>query len=825
MKMENKTTTFQTVFLVLIILTFLSACSLDFSSWVSSPPTAPAPAAVNQQDLSYTKVTFLAKPPTDAPKGEITLEILDEVTGLAMNPQRYPMIENSDGTYQLELLFPVGSIVKYRYLRGNFPYFVEYNSQGQQVRYRMAAVNYPLLVQDTIAGWTDFQFNGPTGTIKGQVFDSDTKAPFPNALVSVGGIQTLTASDGTFIVENVAEGIHNLVIYSMDGRFQTFQQGAIVAANSTTFALTPLSPSKWVNITFIVQTPPSNLQGLPVRMVGNIYPLGNTFNELNGGFSVLAARAPLLKNVAENAYAITLRLPSGFDLRYKYTLGDGFWNAEHDPNGGFVVRQIIVPSQDTTITDQVDTWQSGKNAPITFLVSSPNNTPIEDSVSIQFNPYTWTNPLPMWPLGNNQWLFVLYSPLNMFNALQYRYCRNDQCGYADDVATAGLQATGYPLAIGSEPQIRRDEIKAWSDWTTTLSSTEIIAPTPLVRSPDFVRGIEISPKYNPSWQPYLFWGLNKINLLKANTIVLTPAWSYRNLQTPNFEPQIGKDSLWQDSIQAVQTAQQANLTAWLFPQIRDKGEIWAQPHLDKIWWENWFERYQTFALHFADLASQTNSSAIIFGGNDVAPAYPAGILPDGQPSGVPDIAGERWQLILDAVRQRYSGRIGWNILLADENPVIPEWLDRVDFLYLQLAIPATVSSALSSEERIEQIANYLDSVLWPLRESTNKPVFVAVIVPSAQVQETVCTTNNCPITDTFSPPLSSPEQLSKDLQIQVEIYKALLTTVNERSWIDGVISQGFFPPVAIQDASASIHGKPASDVIWYWYSGWSENTP
>ncbi|MFZ6021197.1 MAG: hypothetical protein ACOYXO_16495, partial [Chloroflexota bacterium] len=73
--------------------------------------------------------------------------------------------------------------------------------------------------------------------------------------------------------------------------------------------------------------------------------------------------------------------------------------------------------------------------------------------------------------------------------------------------------------------------------------------------------------------------------------------------------------------------------------------------------------------------------------------------------------------------------------------------------------------------------------------------------------------------------LSSPEQLSKDLQIQVEIYKALLTTVNERSWIDGVISQGFFPPVAIQDASASIHGKPASDVIWYWYSGWSENTP
>lgn len=825
MKMADKKTASKIVSLSMIILTLLSACSLDFSSWVNSPPTVTAPLMANQQDLSFTKVTFQAKPPTDAPKGAITLELLDEVTGLAMNPQRYPMIENSDGTFQLELLFPVGSVVKYRYLKGDFPYFVEYNSHGQQVRYRMAVVNYPLLIQDTIAGWTDFQFNGPTGTIRGQVFDSDTKAPFPNALICVAGIQTLTSSDGTFIVEKVAEGLHNLVIYSMDGSFQTFQQGAIVAANSTTFALSPLSPSKWVNITFIVQTPPTDLQGLPVRMVGNIYPLGNTFNELNGGFSILAARAPLLTNVNENAYAITLRLPSGFDLRYKYTLGDGFWNAEHDPNGGFVIRQLVVPSQDATITDQVETWQSGKNAPVTFLVSAPNNTPIEDSVSIQFNPYTWTNPLPMWPLGNNQWLFVLYSPLNMFNTLQYRYCRNDQCGYADDIATAGSQAVGYPLTIGGEAEIRRDEIKAWSDWNTTSSSTEIIAPPPLIRSPEFVRGIEISSNYNPTWQPYLFWGLNKINLLKANTIVLTPAWSYRNPQTPNFEPLIGKDSLWQDNIQSVQTARQANLIAWLYPQIRNEGDIWTQPHLEKNWWENWFERFQTFALHFADLASQTNSPAIILGGNDVSPAYPAGVLPDGQPSGVPDFAGERWQLILDAVRQRYGGKIGWSILLTDENPVLPEWLDQVDFLYLQLAIPATISSSFSSEERIDQIAKYFDSVLLPICETTNKPVFVAVIAPSAQVHETVCTASNCSLDDTFSPPLSSPEQFSKDLQTQAEIYNAIFSTINERPWIDGIISQGFFPAVAVQDASASIHGKPASDVIWYWFSGWSGNTP
>lgn len=825
MKTAHKTGFFQISLLILIGLTLLSACSIDLSSWMGSPTTPPNPLTNNPVDLSYTKVTFRATTPADAPKGEITLEILDEVTGLAMNPQRYPMMENSDGSFQLELLFPVGSVVKYRYLRGDFPYFVEYNSHGEQVRYRMAAVNYPLFIEDTITGWTDFRFSGLTGTIKGQVFDSNTKSPFPNALVCVGGIQTLTASDGSFIVENVAEGIHNLVIYSIDGSFQTFQQGAIVAANSTTIALAPLTPSTFVNVTFIVQTPPTNLQGLPVRMVGNLYSLGNTFAEINGGFSVIAARAPLLTNVAENAYAISLRLPVGFDLRYKYTLGDGFWNAEHDQGGGFVLRQLIVPQNDITITDQVATWQSGNAGIITFLVSAPNNTPIEDSVSIQFNPYIWTNPLPMWPLGNNQWLFVLYSPLNMFNSLQYRYCRNDQCGYADDLATAGSSAAGYPLVIGNEPQIRRDEVKAWSGWNTAQKSTEIIAPEIQPRGSGFVRGFEISPNYNPTWQPYLFWGMNKIRMLEANITVLTPAWSYMNTSTPNFEPIAGMDSLWQDNIQAIQTAQQANMTAWLYPYLRNSAQVWSEPHLDKMWWENWFERYQTFAIHFADLGAQTNTQAIIFGGAQVAPAYPNGRLPNGQASGVPDFANERWQLILDTVRQRYGGKVGWSISLVDDSPIIPEWVDQLDFLYVQLAIPSMFLSSLPQEERINQIQDYLDTVLLPIRQSTNKPVIVAVNLPSTTIEDTICSDENCLAFDLFFPPLSTPEKFTQDLQIQAEIYGVFLAAINERPWIDGIVSQGFYPPASIQDASSSVHGKPASDILWYWYSEWSESTP
>ncbi len=131
-------------------------------------------------------------------------------------------------------------------------------------------------------------------------------------------------------------------------------------------------------------------------------------------------------------YSATISLPVGAYVQYKYTLGDGFWNAEHKSTGEFVLRELIVPAQDTSIQDTVETWHAGASSPILFQATVPSTTPVSDIVYIQFNPYGWTEPIPMWPLGNNQWAYQLYSPLDMLGAFHYRYCRNGQCDSADD---------------------------------------------------------------------------------------------------------------------------------------------------------------------------------------------------------------------------------------------------------------------------------------------------------------------------------------------------------------------------------------------------------
>jgi hypothetical protein len=81
-----------------------------------------------------------------------------------------------------------------------------------------------------------------------------------------------------------------------------------------------------------------------------------------------------------------------------------------------------------------------------------------------------------------------------------------------------------------------------------------------------------------------------------------------------------------------------------------------------------------------------------------------------------------------------------------------------------------------------------------------------------------------PLTDGECLPFSELSQsgqdysdLAVDLAEQADIYNALLLSVNERQWISGLISEGYYPPAILHDFSTSVHGKPAGGVLWYWY--------
>jgi hypothetical protein len=673
----------------------------------------------------------------------------------------------------------------------------------------MYYVTGPGEADDVVSAWADSLFNSPSGRVTGQIVDSTNNAPLANILVAAGGQQTLTDSNGKFNLENLPVGTHNLVAYAINGAYQTFQQGASVADGQTTPVSLSLTPASMVNVVFTVSVPSSTIQNVPIRLAGNFYQLGDTFGDLQGGMSTVASRMPVLAPLPDGRFTITLALPVGADIRYKYTLGDGFWNAEHASDGAFNVRQLIIPASQNPVQvqDTVSTWQSGTSAPILFEVNVPANTPAGDIVSIQFNPYGWTEPMPMWPRGNNQWVYQLYSPLDMLGSFQYRYCRNDQCGVADDVQTA-LGKPGRPVSTSLTPQDLQDTVTGWNLFQPTTAASVVGAPV-TSRQAGFWAGVEFLSNYNPSWQAWLPLAVQDVKSRYANWLVLTPSWTVSQISPMVFSPVPGTDPVWADTVDTVNHARASNMSVALFPAVNlpsDSATWWQSAPRDAAWWEAWFNLYGAFAAYHADLAAKSGAQALILGGDWLTPALPGGQV-NGTSSGVPADAETRWETIMADVRHRFGGQVLWAVSYPGGLQSVPTFANSLDGVYLLWYAPL---SGTSVDDMKASAGQLLDTDVQPFQTKLGKPVILAAAYPSVDGAASA----SLPAQALFQP---GTTQTPVNLQAQADVYQALLNAVNERAWLGGFVSRGYYPPAALQDASASVHGKPAEDELWYWF--------
>ena len=444
----------------LVVGILLAGCQVLQTTPAIRTPTGGATANLTPTPTASFQalVTFQVKVPENTPAASgVVITILDEVTGLPFNTTSYKMNPTGSNLYEIMLPFPLNSLVNYRYELGGSPRTSEYTPQGEPARSRECLVPGPETVQDVVSAWKDQPFSGQTGTLEGEVLDAGDQSPVSGAIVSAGGQRATTLSDGSFIIDHLPPGIHNVVVTTPDGATQAFQQGAKVAAGQITEAKIPVEKSQQVSVTFLVKPPKENIVGLPIRMAGNIAILGDTFTDLAGGGSVQASREPLLAQKPDGTYSLTLKLPAGYDLHYKYTLGDGFWNAELTGDGKFQVRELTVPDHDVEIQDAIQTWRSPKFGPVTFDVQAPANTGPGDVVSIQFDPYVWMEPLPMWSMGGNRWIYILFGPEQLLGQVKYRFCRNDQCDLANQANDSSMIFTPT-----EKPQSIQKQISSWT---------------------------------------------------------------------------------------------------------------------------------------------------------------------------------------------------------------------------------------------------------------------------------------------------------------------------------------------------------------------------
>lgn len=321
--------------------------------------------------------------------------------------------------------------------------------------------------------------------------------------------------------------------------------------------------------------------------------------------------------------------------------------------------------------------------------------------------------------------------------------------------------------------------------------------------------------------------LKTVQDIGSNWVFFTPTWTFTRLFPPVLEQVSGEDPSWTDLIYALSTARERGLKTAINPTPSFPGnphDWWLTAPRDFSWWVAWYDRYTTFVLHHAELAERSEAEALVLGGEWVTPALPHGVLKDMSPSGSPADSEARWRDLIREVKARYSGYLIWEISYPEGMFVPPAFIDEFDFIYLSWSAALADENEASEEIYIERAGSLLDEVVQPFYEQVQLPLILGVSYSSAHGSVTGCIIDReaefegyCLDPALLSSPNLDIPTVEMSLAEQASAYNALLMAINERDWIAGFISRGFYPPAALIDKSNSVHGKPASEVLGYWY--------
>jgi hypothetical protein len=381
-----------------------------------------------------------------------------------------------------------------------------------------------------------------------------------------------------------------------------------------------------------------------------------------------------------------------------------------------------------------------------------------------------------------------------------------------------------------------DEIESWAWLEKEVDLDEDLSAIQAgkIQKQGFRAGIEIQHRFHPSWMTALPGTLADIQAINANWLVLTPGWTLTRQNPPVIEPVNGQNPTWMQEIEMIRLAGKRDLKIALRPIPHFPGpqdQWWQSAARDFAWWVSWFDRYQDFVLHFADLAEQEGVDTLILGGDWMSPAFPSGMLADGTTSGVPPDADDRYRNLISLVREHFNGNIAWAFDYPQDLINPNGFLQDVDLLYVLWNLPLSEGPNPSYQDLKASAEGQLSKDLyatyltWQMG-SQDKNIIISLSYPSVEGGTMGCLAD--PMADCIDPqslnyPAPDLPLHEVDMAVQAKAYHAMLDVISQSGWIDGVTSRGYYVPTILHDKSTSIHGKPAEVVLAAWFS--AINTP
>jgi hypothetical protein len=762
---------------------------------------------------------YVELPEPLAESSSLSIEWVDRLNGHQLSPQYQEMEKVDDRHFQLDVPSKKGSLIQYRYVRTGESNTIEVGPDGKILPSRFFYITDHSRIQDFILGFSLDENPIPAGRIAGTLQLNGSGEAAVDAIVTSAGVSTTSTIDGKFLLEGVPSGVQNVTIFSPAGAFEPFEQQAVIEENNVTPMDIELNPRSLVNVTFIVKAPRETPPQAVIRLFGDNSYMGDSFTGLFGGTSLIKDRGVTLTRQSEREFLAVLQLPVDTELHYMYSMGDTFWNGEINPGGQTIRHTIFVDRQDMTIEDAISSWTTPNYSPVTFKFSPPAGTPETDHIQIQFNTFGWMEPMDMWPSDDGSYEFILANPLNFSAPVNYRFCRSEMCGTIDPSSGEEHELT---FEANNTEQVLNSIALQWTSWAPLVDPTIVTTESITPKDAGYRAGIELTDSYRPSWASYIESSIDTISGLNANVIILPVTWTYRSTNPVWLAADLSQDQSNGDIQKLTARAKEKGLRVYLMAQTRfpsTEEDFWNGFHQGQTGWDKWFEAVSSFYHTTALLASNVKADGLIIGDESMSRVIGSAIPVQEVMNSYPENALQRWENIFSDAKIAYSGET-WLALNYDETQTdISLPLDKVDGVYL-LNLGKISDSQGDVKTYTDIVAGMLDNNLEPFFTNTGKKAWIGLDFSSIESEYNGCVrfSDNCLTPSILNFPSPIQPDLAVSLQQQANLYNAAVPEINRRSWVEGISSRRFLTVGSIHDQSSSIRGKPASDIVWYWYA-------
>jgi len=546
-------------------------------------------------------------------------------------------------------------------------------------------------------------------------------------------------------------------------------------------------PPGSVAITFHLTVPPNTPVSDPICM-------------LNVG-----APSVVMDKVGENNWAFTLFAFPGTVFQYKYVRGPVSGGGEKFyPDDPDVFRSITIPDEDTVMNDIVECWRwypkaikpsPGEPINITFRVTVPLNTPVEDTIYLvgdapELGSFMDPKAVPMKKSPINNWLWEAEVVFDSPKRIEYKYTRGD---------FTRSEYFSRTLDVTYSSQMLDDVVFSWGD-------------TPFLLQKDFITAIYPVDYWTAEFLALYKPTLTRIRDHGAEWVVVTSVWGYSQVEPlPEVEPRPikvgGVFTPTEDLLAKINMIHSMGMKAFILPQFNmemtpNGSKIW-EAHSNE-WWDKWFEEAEKLYMYHAEIAQRTGAEMLLLPGPEFH-VFP-GEWQFEDPLYV-DVFDQKMQELIGRVRQRYGG-----LLVGDGTKLIYDFPALFNFTRItsfDWGMNLNVSSDASVQEIKMALEKVLDDQAKPIFERYNKPLIVQLAYASV---------DNA-VSGVYGEAPSEPDDPSTilDLTEQANIYEAFFQAILNRSWVKGLYDFSYSFSDLPYDEGPSIRAKPAEAVVSKYY--------